>query len=282
MSTKTSALPRPMIHEAAYLTVWAALALAFCVTGKARLFDLVLPFQAAVMLGLMVKGRSQQGLWWHARLWFPVAAINITYFWLGDAIPRLREWRADAALCAIDHFFFGDCLAVMVSPHIQGWSRDLLSGAYLLYFPLWVSLLLYACFRGGKIQKATFSGLALVHALGFAGYALMPAAGPFCYPPLMEKLTAAGGWLTALNSFIVHRGCNGVDVFPSLHTATTLFVLLSVRSFSKKSFYALLVPCLLIISATIGLQYHYVADLAAGAALATAAWALTTRRTAAT
>jgi hypothetical protein len=269
---------KPMIHEIAYLTVWAALAVALGVSGKAKAFDLILPFQAALLLVLVAKVKVKEGLWWQVRLWFPVLAINLTYFWLGDAIPRLREWRADAALCAIDRFFFGDCLAVMVSPHVQGWSRDLLSGAYLLYFPLWVGLLLCAWRRGGKIQTACFSGLALVHALGFAGYALFPAAGPFCYAPLMERLTAAGGWLTEFNSGIVHRGCNGVDVFPSLHTANTIFVLLSSRGFSKKAFHALLLPCFLIISATIGLQYHYSADLVAGATLGALGWWLTTRR----
>lgn len=271
--------PLLMIHEIAYLAVWTILAVAFVATGKAQPFDLVLPFQAAAMLFLAKKAPvGTKGLWWQARLWFPVAAINITYFWLGSAIPRLREWRADAALTAVDRFLFGDCLAVIVSPHVQGWSRDLLSGAYLLYFPLWVGLLLWSYTRPGRFQKACFSGLALVHALGFLGYALFPAAGPFCYAPLAEHLTATGGWLTQLNSGIVHRGCNGVDVFPSLHTANTLFVLLSSRGFSKKVFYILLIPCLLVISATIGLQYHYALDVVAGAALGTTAWLLTTRK----
>jgi len=267
-----------LIYEPVYLLLWLVLATALLVTGKATAKDLaLLAGQALILIALMAKGREGMGL--QARLWFPVLALNLTYFWLGDAVPRLQQWRADDALLGIDRSIFGDCLALKLAPSIPGWMRELLSGAYLLFFPLWVTAIGVAAWRGGKFQRAFFNGFHLVYVLGFAGYSLFPAAGPFRYPPLADQLADVdkGGWISTFNDKIVRGACNGVDVFPSLHTAITIFVLLSAFNHSRRLFAIIAAPCFLIVSATIGLQYHYVADLAAGLLLGGTVWWFTVR-----
>lgn len=268
-----------LAHEIAYLLLWLGLAIGLIVTGSMRAADGgLLLLQAAVLVFLIVKGGGDR--WFQARLWFPVVALNLTYFWMGDAIPRLQAWRADESLWSIDRFFFGDCLAVKVAPFVPGWLRELLSLSYLAFFPLWTLALAVACARGRQFQRAYFSGFHLVYAIGFAGYSLFPAAGPFRYPPLAERLAGLerGGIISAFNERIVRDGCNGVDVFPSLHTAITVFVLLSGLSISRRLFAVLAVPCFLIIAATIGLQYHYTSDLVAGTLLGGMVWWFTVRR----
>jgi len=265
-----------LLHESICLAVWISLAISLTVTGKLRPEDAILPLQIGGLLA-MVRFSRKGDRWQLARLVFSVVAINLTYFWMGSAIPRLRVWRADETLVHIDRLLFGDCLAVMVSPHVQGWSRDLLSCAYLTYYPLWVGLLTWASFRDEKTRLSCFSGITMVQALGFCGYLVMPAAGPFCYAPLAARLTSSGSWITHANSALVEWGCNRVDVFPSLHTACGCFVLLSAWTFSRRVFSFLLAPCLLTICATIGLQYHYFADVVAGATLGTGMWWFTVR-----
>lgn len=268
-----------LAHEIAYLLLWLGLAIGLIVTGNMRTSDCVLLFsQAAALIFLIAKGSGER--WFQARLWFPVIALNLTYFWMGDAIPRLQTWRADASLWSIDRFFFGDCLAVKVAPSVPGWLRELLSLAYLAFFPLWPGALIVATMKGRVFQRAYFSGFHLVYAIGFAGYSLFPASGPFRYPPLAERLKGLepGGVISSFNERIVRDGCNGVDVFPSLHTAITIFVLLSGLSISRRLFAVLGLPCFLIIAATIGLQYHYASDLVAGMLLGGMAWWFTVRR----
>lgn len=269
--------PGMIWHERAYLLLWISLSAALASKGVAKASDFAIAGgQVLALLGLARLGK--QGPWWQARMWLPLIALNVTYFWLGDAIPRLNDWRADWMLRGVDRALFGDCLAFRVKPLISLWTREILSVAYLSFFPLWLGGLLLAGFRGKKNQRAFFSGLHLIYVIGFAGYALFPAAGPFRYPPLAEQagFPHPGGFFTRINDSVVQNGCNSVDVFPSLHTAITVFVFLSAWSWSRRLGSWLVVPCLLIICATIALQYHYAADLAAGALLGVGTWRFTT------
>ena len=275
----TSHRKRFFAHEIACLLLWLGLAIALAATGTAAPIDaLVLLVQPAAMAALVVHDNGNR--WHQFRLWFPLIAIHVTYFWLGDAVPRLREWRADEALWWIDRQLFGDCLALIPAPVIPASLRDLLSVSYLGFFPLWAGGLLVASNKSLGFQRSYFGGFYMVYAVGFAGYALFPAAGPFVYPPLADQIIRMhpGGPLSLWNDQLVRGGCNGVDVFPSLHTAVTLFVLLSALTVSRQLFLALAPLCVLIIAATIGLQYHYAADLLAGALLGGTVWWLTVRK----
>lgn len=268
-----------MWHERAYLLLWISLSAALAWKGVAKPSDFaVAGGQALALLGLVKVGK--RGLWWQVRMWLPLVALNVTYFWLGDAIPRLNPWRADAMLLELDRAVFGDCLAFKVAPLVSTGTREILSMAYLSFFPLWLGGLALAQWRGRQDQQSFFTGLYFIYVIGFAGYTLFPAAGPFRYPPLSEQagFATAGGFFTRMNDAVVMNGCNGVDVFPSLHTAITVFVLLSAWSWSQRLGAWLAMPCILIICATIGLQYHYAADLAAGTLLGAAVWQLTTFR----
>lgn len=266
-------------HERAALLLSSGLAVALALSGRGRVGDFaLLGIQGAGFL--LLRRIRPSGRWWQLRMWLPFAALIATYFWLGDAIPRFREWRADEALWGIDRKLLGDCLSLRLLPAVSPALRELLSAAYLSFFPLWIGGYLLASRRGGNQQVAYISGIHLIHAIGFAGYALFPAAGPFRYPPLASRIPALAdaGFFTSLNQAMVRNGCNGVDVFPSLHTAITLFVLLSACSWSRRAAAWLAIPCLLIVCATIGLQYHYAADLVGGCLLGAGVWAFTASR----
>jgi len=59
-----------------------------------------------------------------------------------------------------------------------------------------------------------------------------------------------------------------VDVFPSLHTAVTVFLMGWLWPRKRSLFFALLVPAAGICVSTIYLRYHYAVDVAAGLCLA--------------
>jgi membrane-associated phospholipid phosphatase len=99
---------------------------------------------------------------------------------------------------------------------------------------------------------------------------LFPAGGPFRFieysvpleGPLIYDRTAAG----------VMAASNAVDVFPSVHFAATLYLLLFDWGHRRWHFWVMLLPCVLLWIATMYLRYHYAVDLVAGVGVALAGW----------
>ena len=79
--------------------------------------------------------------------------------------------------------------------------------------------------------------------------------------------TLSGGWFTALHAQVVQFGSNGFDVFPSLHCAVILYLLLFDRQHQPWRFKLLLLPCAGLCFSTLYLRYHYFIDLPCGLAL---------------
>ena len=105
--------------------------------------------------------------------------------------------------------------------------------------------------------------------MGLAGYLLLPAAGP-AFTTLPDQ--GAGGILAPAIIAIVKDGVTGMDVFPSLHTALTLYITAFLWRDGKRKNALLLAPVTAgTIAATIWLRYHYGVDDLAGLALALAA-----------
>jgi len=271
---------KPYLHEACYLLLWNGAGIALLFAGRFSVTDAWFLIPMIVCACLLTR-YANKGKWLQARLWFPLISLNATYTWLGNAIPRLRAWRADDALCAVDRFLFGECLGLKMEPFLSYGAKEILSAFYFSFFLIWLGSLPLAARRRLEFQKAYFKGFHLLYALGYIGYILVPACGPFRYAPIAEKIASLGspvGPVWKLNDAVIRSGCNGVDVFPSLHTAVTIFLLLSSYRVSKRLFLVMLIPCLLIIISTIGLHYHYMADLLAGAILSMAVWWNTVRK----
>jgi membrane-associated phospholipid phosphatase len=86
------------------------------------------------------------------------------------------------------------------------------------------------------------------------------------------------GWsITHWNAQLVRMGTNGVDVFPSLHCAASLYLLLFDYRHDRRRFWGYLVPCVGLWLSTIYLRYHYLIDDFAGFALALLAIAIARR-----
>ena len=103
--------------------------------------------------------------------------------------------------------------------------------------------------------------------LGFAGYCAFPASGPARFMSHDLPVLPMGP-LGTLNDWIVRTGCNGVDVFPSLHVATTVFwVGFDALENRWRRVAWLALPAAGLCFSTLYLRYHYAADVLAGFAL---------------
>jgi membrane-associated phospholipid phosphatase len=70
----------------------------------------------------------------------------------------------------------------------------------------------------------------------------------------------------------VDRGSNAVDVFPSVHVAASLYLLLFDWQHCRPRFWWVLVPCVVLWMSTVYLRFHYFVDLLAGVAVALLGW----------
>lgn len=193
---------------------------------------------------------------------FPLLKI-ISSHWL--------RWSADALLSAIDsRLWGGQILPAYFHYEQHPLAAEVLAGAYFcFYFIVLGAVVLYSVRRRQPEAANFFNGLLCLYVLGFIGYFTLPAAGPAFYS-LPDQ--GASGPIARGVIAVVKDGVTGMDVFPSLHTAITLYINVFLwRNGYRRTALALLPITLGIMLATIFLRYHYGIDVLAGLLLA--AWA---------
>lgn len=239
------------------------------------------PLDAATVIPVLLLGVDAALIAWdrrartltsgRSRLLFHVVAMNVVYLRLGVDVPRMGNLSADAWLLSLDRRWFGETPALRLASLANPVTSELVSFCYFLFFPAMLGYQLAWLFSEPLRARRFFAGLYLVYSVGFAGYTLAPATGPWVhlassFQPLQ------GGPITWLTDRIVRTGCNGIDVFPSLHIAvTTYFVGYDAMSGQYRRFLFALVPAIGLCVATVYLRYHYAVDGIAGFILGAAA-----------
>jgi uncharacterized protein len=147
----------------------------------------------------------------------------------------------------------------------------------MLYFVYLIIAQVSYLFADLQIVKRYYGGLFSLYAIGFLGYALVPARGPYLAMTDQFTVALAGGWLTHANDLLVANGSNHVDVFPSLHVGNALYLLMSDYRYKRWRFWTYLVPCVGLWLSTLYLRYHYFVDVACGVMLGWLAWQIANR-----
>jgi len=273
-------MPRLLAHEwlfGAYM-LFMALGL-LLVSGP---FDSnTLSYLAGLLLaaGLVLLTRHFDGnAPWRARLLFYPLAMNIYFQLMRHAVPALHPEKMDATLRRIDQWLLPDTPSLLLQPLVAPWATELFSLCYILFFPyLTFSLIVYFIGELGRLRAFTV-GLFSLYGIGFLGYALVPAGGPYLALAGEFASPLVGGPITEWNAMLVHAGSSGVDVFPSLHVAVSSFLLGFDFRHQRRRFWVYLLPCCGLWLSTLYLRYHYLIDVLAGFALATLALWLAERQ----
>lgn len=255
-------LPHEIFFGLFLLTMWLRLGI------KVGFFDAdaLLYFTLIVVnLGVIWFCRSNPTpqRWRLGMLFYPVV-MNIVFMNMKTAIPKIHPQRMDVLLHQIDQLGIGTNLSVRLQPLIQPWLTEFFSFCYMLFFPyLLFSLLYYFC-GDVTLLKRFVIGLFTIYGIGFLGYSLVPAEGPYLF--LADQFTKPldGWWITKWNATIVALGSNKVDVFPSLHCAVSSFLLFFDRRHRPWRFKLYLVPAIGLWISTIYLRYHYLIDVICG------------------
>src|SRR5580692_329515 len=86
------------------------------------------------------------------------------------------------------------------------------------------------------------------------------------------KTPLHGPWLLDWTLNTVNHASNSLDVFPSVHVAASLYLLLFDWKHWRRRFWWVLTPCLMLWFSTMYLRFHYFVDLLAAVPVALAGW----------
>jgi membrane-associated phospholipid phosphatase len=209
------------------------------------------------------------------RDFFPFFLALLFYETLHDLTPVLRPDVMDGQLVAIDRAIFGTDVAVWMGHFATPGLTRLMVQAYASYFlaPGLLACLLYWRDESMLFREYMVS-LCVVTLLGYAGYLIVPAVGPYVYQASLFPTRLPGGEQTHV--FIQQLdSLKGVarDCFPSMHTAHTTVVLVFAWRWTRRAFLVYAPIAFGLYLSTVYLRMHYVVDVLAGFAVsALAVW----------
>ena len=183
---------------------------------------------------------------------------------LPEVHPEPYEWLFldwDRALCGGD-------FAALAWPYLRPWSVELLQWIYAVFclVPIVAGI---GALRGSGTAAFDRALLGLVGGFlaSYLGYLLVPTLGPKVVLAFEHELD--GLWAAQrLRASIDAAEANQWDCFPSGHTMLTVTSLIVLWRWQRRWFWWLVVPAALLIASTALLRYHWVVDVAAGAACA--------------
>lgn len=265
------------IHEWGYLAqylLYAVLLAAHGLAGTAAFFEMLVLTIGG--LGVIYYSQRVPDLARRRLRWFYfVAVMGVSYQALGMEILKFRPDCAPL-LQRADQWLLGGHAGVRLEPYSHPLLTEFLGWCYMGFFPY----IAFGLWRHGWMAEAGaglfFRTLGLIYSLGFIGYILCPAAGP--YRDLAGEFPPLEGWRgTRLNDAMVAWGSNRVDCFPSLHCAVS-GAILSFGARGKRALFLWQVPVVAgIWISTVYLRQHYFVDVLGGLALLTVASKLARR-----
>lgn len=204
---------------------------------------------------------------WRLVIYFVV--MNLLFASLGYISPMINPGgKVDAMLQHWDEVLIGGNLSVWIAPYMSYWMTEILAVCYMLFMIQLPVACVYYLFQSPKTAKGFYVGMFSLYAVGYMGYLLVPAVGPY-----LAMADTFGGPIQAgpvmdFLHYMYPKGTNYTDVFPSLHCAVSTFILLFDCKHHKIRFWGYLLPCVGLWISTVYLRYHYTVDCIAGFILA--------------
>jgi membrane-associated phospholipid phosphatase len=202
------------------------------------------------------------------RDFLPFLLALLFYETLHDLTPLLRHDLVDGALIAIDRQVLGVDVAVWLGRFGSPWLTRVMVLCYMSYFfaPAILAALIYWTGQRQLFRDFLVS-LCVTTIIGYTGYLLVPAVGPYLFQAELFPERLPGGGLRGTDSVIqTIDALKGYarDCFPSLHTAHTTVCLAFSWRFSRIVFALYLPIALGLYVSTMYLRMHYAVDVLAG------------------
>jgi PAP2 superfamily protein len=206
-----------------------------------------------------------------------IGTLLSSFFQLREILPAVSPWTDDARIYAFDLNVFGFEPSAVLDRYVSPRTTEWFAFFYFLYFLiLSVHVLPMVYWQRDAHLLARFStGVLLIFCTAHILYMIVPGFGPYWYLEGTFQHELRGGTFWRLVREAVEAGGAQKDIFPSLHTAVpTFFAIFSFRhrKLVPFKFWWPVIAFLAtqIIIATMFLRWHYLIDVIAGVALATA------------
>ena len=195
------------------------------------------------------------------------ASMCLSYELMARAVPIIHATLFDPLLFHLDVELWGGSPIVWADRYATPLLSDVLSGCYFFFLPLlYFNLVRYFFWQKERLESF-YGGLFAIYGLGFIGYMLVPAIGPYIACAQVFPQPLPGGAVTHTVLALVLNGSNGVDDWPSLHCAASTYILAFAFRWQRSEFWVLLLPTIGLWMSTIYLRYHYSVDDICGFAL---------------
>lgn len=209
-----------------------------------------------------------------------IAGLNmITFMWAKPLLNHLVPFWADPLLADLDYYLF---LGHDPSS-LLGWLNSM--GTALFYHRAWFALmvmtLLMALSRPPSVERSSIlvSYFVLWSVAGPVIHLLLPAAGPvffqnlgygdrFAGIPVPEEMARMSDYLWTVYSGSRFAPGSGISAMPSMHIATTAWMVIAVHVLARRWSAAMAAVGILIFLLSVSLGWHYALDGIAGAAAA--------------
>jgi membrane-associated phospholipid phosphatase len=253
----------------------------FATGGPARNWSFLFLGCLLASIGIFFWAERNLTPWrWRVRLLFYPAAMGVSFYAMGVAVPLLGNSKVDTLLLGWDRALLGETPSVTWEKWMGPWTTDLAMAGYLFFFYYIVAGPGVYYVKNLRLFRKCIVGLFTMYGLAFTGYTVLPAGGPWRWMTFEKPLH--GPLLLDWVLKPVNAGSNAVDVFPSVHLAATLYLLLFDWQHGRRRFWWYLLPCLVLWFSTLYLRFHYFVDLLAGVAVALAGWWMAQKYDAAT
>ncbi|MFG1884669.1 phosphatase PAP2 family protein [Micromonospora sp. NPDC049102] len=207
-----------------------------------------------------------------ARTAVPFLSCVVIYSSLRVVTPELDFPLVDPALIEFDRAVFGTDVSRWLNDTLGSPALTLfMAFCYLSYGLSQAAWAISSYLRGHAREYHDFAlAISITAVVGYSGYVLVPGVGPHIYQtdtyadPLPGQEGAIGGALDAITAV---QG-PARDLFPSLHTAMTVVLMVYLWRDARRLFWWYLPIGLGLVLSTLYLRKHYAVDLLAGTALA--------------
>lgn len=246
-------------------------------------------------VGMMLRGTDHPVGYWlgfiaehRARLLFVAACMVLTglnmiaFMWIKPLLNYLVPFRADPYLASIDRAIFG------TDPwRLFGWLNNYPMAIFYhrAWFALMILTLLTVLWRPASAEKTAvmLTYFILWSIFGPVVHTLMPAAGPIFYARLgygnafsglvsARETARLADYLWRTYSGARFGPAAGISAMPSLHIATTVWMVVAVAIFARRWLVAIIPAATLIFILSISLGWHYAIDGLVGGAGTVLIW----------
>lgn len=206
----------------------------------------------------------------------------ITFMWIKPLLNYLVPFWADPYLAAIDHEIF------RTDPwRLLGWLNNYPMAIFYhrAWFGLMILTLLKVLWSAPSKDKTAImlTYFILWSVFGPVVHTLLPAAGPVFYARLgyggafsglvsAQETTRLADYLWRIYSGQRFGAGSGISAMPSLHIATTVWMVIAVAVFARRWLVPMILAANLIFLLSVSLGWHYAIDGIVGGAGTVAIW----------